>query len=259
MQVIPQEDEEEIVLQLPKPKKRKAEVPRTLIERAHARIAENERRRRARGEQAERGCHHCKAVRSALLHCTTPPEEASGECMRKFCLACVEKYERGPVASEVDGWRCLVCRGLCRCERCEVGAAAARRKKKSGGGGGRNRKRERERKEMKKRRTSDYDICKVVYNGAPIESVPRIATISAKEIVIPTWRASDSPKTAPPAATPPSKNRKRGAPAKSRPVAEESDEEELTSDEAFEERHARAADRMRNELYPGKDPTHTRV
>ena len=106
-------------------------------------------------------------------------------------------------------WTCLACRQVCRCVRCSAplggGSNLFRR---------RDRRNNKDKREHKKRRVSDYDITKVIYHGVPMENV-RVTSVSAKEIVIPTWRSSEPaarPSASPLAASPSpitSKSKKR--------------------------------------------------
>ncbi len=113
-----------------------------------------------------------------------------------------------------------------------------------------------------RKQVSDWDISRIVYNGKPESCAPIVRPVVA-EIHAPTWRLLPEALNGSAAASPASKKNARranGRKAAQPQHSEASDsEDEDISDSVFTSRHLRAASVMREQLFPGVDPSRTRV
>jgi len=188
-----------------------------------------------------------------------------GSCSLKYCSHCLARIygeDINKIEKSTTAWECLYCREMCTCPspHCKKKLSSPPKLLLKKG----NKKvklkhvkpikltpiaiEKKKDKTSGKRRTSDFDIFKVIYNGKPENN--NITTIIPKEIETPGWRIMSESECS---VTGESESKLRNGKTR------KGDIDEDITDKAFLERHTRTANSIREALFPGKDYKHTRV
>jgi len=211
-----------------------------------------------------KSCHQCKAIQPILILCDNY-KNPGGSCSLKYCSHCLARIygeDINKIEKSTTAWECLYCREMCTCPspHCKKKLSSPPKLLLKKG----NKKvklkhvkpikltpiaiEKKKDKTSGKRRTSDFDIFKVIYNGKPENN--NITTIIPKEIETPGWRIMSESECS---VTGESESKLRNGKTR------KGDIDEDITDKAFLERHTRTANSIREALFPGKDYKHTRV